>query len=130
MNAYLVDDYGFKWNLGNTTSGLYNIPFYESCKISIKSVIDSVTTISGNSTKEFEFDSGTVSSNNGTFYPYMISGFDLTADVGIYIQKMYVEAGSRLIKVRLANMSSSSKSVTRLNIRIVYHLRYNEFIRN
>lgn len=129
---FLSDNANFKWAVGADNSGLNNLPFYESCKIQIHNVINSSNSIAAGSTKEFEFDSGTVSANNGngTAHPYLISGFDLTADVGIYIQKIYVEAGSRLIKVRLANMSSSSKNVTRLAVRVVYHLRYNQFIRS
>lgn len=129
MNAYLVDDFGFKWEIGNTANGLNNLPIYEACKIQIHNVISSSTSIAAGGTKEIEFNSGVVTSSKGEFNPYLISGFDLTADVGIYIQKMYVEAGSHLIKVRLANMASSSKNVTRLSVRIVYHMRYNSFIR-
>lgn len=129
MNAYLVDDFGFKWGIGNTTNGLNNLPIYEACKIQIHNVINSSTSIAAGATKEVEFDSSVITSSNGEFDPYIISGFDLSADVGIYIQKMYVEAGSHLIKVRLANMASSSKNVTRLAVRVVYHMRYNSFVR-
>lgn len=129
MNLFLNDDFGFKWAIGNSSSGINNLPIYDLCKIQIHNVINTSTAIAAGATKEVEFDSGVVTSSNGEFDPYIISGFDLTADVGIYIQKMYVEAGSHLIKVRLANMASSSKNVTRLAVRVVYHMRYNSFIR-
>lgn len=127
---FLLDNANFKWKIGSDSTGLPGLPIYEACKIQIHNVINSSTTINANSTKEFEFDSGTVTSTSGEYHPFLISGFDLTAEIGVYIQKMYVEAGSKLIKVRLANMSSSNKNVSRLAIRVVYHLRYNDFIRS
>lgn len=126
---FISDNANFKWKIGSDSTGLTSLPIYEACKIQIHNVINSSTTINANSTKEFEFDSSIVTSTIGEYHPYLISGFDLTADVGIYIQKIYVEAGSKLIKVRLANMSSSNKSASRLAVRVVYHLKYNDFIR-
>ena len=131
INFNLRDDTGFKYKVGDISSGINNLPIYGSFRTYKKDLLhNSSTSISSHQTADIYGDFPAINDGNKMFLPIAIIGIDASIAYYCNIQKFYMEyatSGACTVYVRIANGGSGSYTVSRLYVHMLYALVTNNF---
>lgn len=129
-NFNLIDDSNFKYKIGDTSSGIDQLPIYNGLKVyNFDLLANSSTSISSHSTSDITKDFPAQKLTNGYAYPVAIIGIDASIAYYITIQKFYLTfglGGIATAHVRLANTGSGSYTCNRLVVHLLCALRTND----
>lgn len=129
MDFFISDTNNFKWKIGDHVNGLNRFPIFPCMKIRIYELTDYIlTTIPPNTTiSNSPYGADHEITVGSTIYiPFIISGFDFSAQQGLVVNGLYIEASTGLIYYRIQNTTSSEKTISNFKVRVVFISKYSD----
>lgn len=133
-NLYLTDDSNFRYKIGATNEGINALPLYNNFKIYDCNMFPEAGTsvnVSSHGNVDIIRELNPQYTTNGYYYPIAIIGIDASLAYYCNIQKFYLtytsSNGHATINIRVSNAGSSTYTINRMYVAVLYVLRTNNY---
>ena len=115
----LYDNMGFKYQVGDSDSGINSFPISKLLSVKLITLLSSDTTVNANSQKNVTSQLSNIQIDNCTFIPVGIVGYSGVYDSELEISSMFIDSAN-MLRVYLKNYTSSNKTISSFNCRVLY----------